>query len=631
MAVQNPYLQTDGDINQAKRRRAGDVPSIGDLAQSAYDPNPAIRNAQARDDAAQQFNAVNGLPAPTGPNPARAQQMREQPRIPVVRGAGVQDAYSSNPLLRGMQETADSNNQRRFTQQANRADALRETVDRETGRALATAYDKGAAYNKAVSLTAPMADQYEAMRQSGELQAAIDGASRNRPIATPGPATPGIGSRAVDYAQGVGQLAAGVVSAPATTAIDLGRAGIAWLDGSELAKPNAARDVSGKLMYDGVNNIGQALDGSRGIVRDLIGAKPTQPSDGGSAAAAPVSPPKPTDKPGSTNKPSAAAQAAPVVAPNAPAASEYTQTGTDGIVMRVGKNGVPEFTNDPAAVAGAQVMPAGGVGGRQAQQSAPGSMVAPAGSRVLASGSNTPDQEFARLGSVANLGNGIGSFSQMQPGDSRLALERFERANQISAQSIAENRGRELGDNGGRMTVVRDSSRTPTLQERQLARLEQRQAETEAVSSQAQQGILSGMDERLTNQLNRQRTQQELDIGGIQLAERQRLEDLAAQMADTSLSQDQREAARSAYASLSTPAKDRYILQDTVIASDPLTGPKYGKVAIDVLTGRPVAGGSSAPSRTSVTRAEVAQTAKDEGMTVEQVSKMLRDRGITVE
>ena len=102
MAVQTPYLQTDGDINQAKRKRAGDTPSIGDIVQSAYDPNPSIRNAQARDDAAQQFNAVNGLPAPTGPNPALARQMREQSRQQVYKGRSpfVQDAYSDNPLVR---------------------------------------------------------------------------------------------------------------------------------------------------------------------------------------------------------------------------------------------------------------------------------------------------------------------------------------------------------------------------------------------------------------------------------------------------------------------------------------------------------------------------------------------------
>ena len=447
-------------------------------------------------------------------------------------------------------------------------------------------------------------------------------------IAAPGPAAPGFVSRAADYAQGMGQLTAGVVSAPVTTAMDLGRAGIAWLDGSELENPNAARDVSGKLLYDGVNNIGQAFDGSRGIMRDLIGARPAQPSDGGSAAAAPVSTPKPTDKPGST----AAAQ----TAPNAQPESEYMQTGTDGIAMRIGADGTPEFTNGAAALSGARAMPAGGVRAPAAGRSAPGSMVAPEGARTLASGSNTPEQEFARLGSVANIGNGIGAATFGNDGDSRLALDRFERANQERARMIEESRRGQLGEGGGRLTVVGDNSwlasrRAPTLAERQRARLDAMDAGAEAARNQTQQSILSGMDERLTNQLNRQRTQQELNIGGIQLAERQRLEGLAAQMADTSLSQDQREAARSAYDSLSTPAKDRYVLQDTIIGYDEMTGPKYGKVAIDVLTGRPVAGGGSAPGRTSVTRAEVEKTAKDEGMTVEQVSKMLRDRGITVE
>ena len=627
MAVQNPYLTTDGDINQAKRRRAGDVPRIGDLAQSAYDPNPYMRNAQARDDAAQQRNAVNGLPAPTGPNPARAQQMREQSRIPVINGTGAQDAYSSNPLLRGMQETADSNNQRHFKEQADRADRLRETVDRETGRALATAYDKGAAYNKALQITSPMADQYEAMRKSGELQAAIDGASNSSPMAAPGQAAPSIAGRAVDYAQGVGRLAAGAVSAPATTAIDLGRAGIAWLDGSELDNPNAARDVSGKLMYDGVNSISQALDGTRGVVRDLVGAKPTQPTDGGRAAVAPVSPPKPTDKPGSTNKPSAADQAAPVVAPNAPAASEYTQTGTDGIVMRVGKNGVPEFTNDPAAVAGAQVMPAGGIGGRQAQQSAPGSMVAPAGSRVLASGSNTPDQEFARLGSAANLGNGIGSFSQMQPGDSRLALERFERANQIRAQSIAENRGRELGDNGGRLTVVRDSSRSPTLAELQIARLEANKADAEARRAGAREAAATGADTRATNSLVRAKTQQDIETGALALQNAQTIQQLRAMMADPSLTDADRQAAIQAYGALTMSPKDRYM---TVEGGTNEFGGRDASKVFDRLTGQGIGSPSAAlPAGVSKEQAlSQAKAAIAAGASKADVNRRLQGMGL---
>ena len=525
MAVQDPYLQTDGDINQAKRRRAGDVPRIGDLAQSVYDPNPAIRNAQARGDAAQQFNAVNGLPAPTGPNPARARQMQEQYKQPVYKGHGpfVQDANSDNPLVSGIQTMQDANTQL---------------------------------------------------------------------IAAPGPAAPGFVSRAADYAQGMGQLTAGVVSAPVTTAIDLGRAGIAWLDGSELENPNAARDVSGKLMYGGVNNIGQAFDGSRGIMRDLIGARPARPSDGSSAAAASVSTPKPTDKPGSTNKPSAAAQ----TAPNAQPESEYMQTGIDGIAMRRGAGGVPEFTNDPSAVAGASPMPAGGVG---------------------------------------TMGNGAGTFSQMNPGDSRLAIDRFERANQERARMIEESRRGQLGEGGGRLTVVGDNSwlasrRAPTLAERQRARLDERQADTEARRAGAQEALMMGADTRATNRLQRIKAEQDIASGAMELQSAQAVQHLRDMMADPSLSDAQRQSAMQSYAALTTPAKDRYILQDTVIASDPVTGPKYGKVAIDVLTGRPVAGGGSATGRTSVTRAEVEKTAKDEGMTVEQVSKMLRVRGITV-
>ena len=162
-------------------------------------------------------------PAATGGDPARAASMQAQMSQPVYKGeAGVKETQRQAELQRG----------RDFS----------DAIQHEADRAVASAQD-------------------------GQF-------------AKTGPATPGIGSRAVDYVQGVGQLAAGVVSAPATTAIDLGRAGIAWLDGSELANPNAARDVSGKLMYDGVNNIGQAFDGSKGIMRDLIGATPVADSQG---------------------------------------------------------------------------------------------------------------------------------------------------------------------------------------------------------------------------------------------------------------------------------------------------------------------------------------------------------------
>lgn len=552
MAVQTPYLQTDGDINQAKRKRAGEAVGIGDIAQSAYDPNPYIRNAQVGDDAAQQRNAVNGLPAPTGPNPARAQQMREQSRYPAVSGTGVQDAYSSNPLLRGMQETADSNNQRRFKEQADRADRLRETVDRETSRALATAYDKGAAYNKAVSLTAPMADQYEQLGRDG---LAGDAVAKGNPQAAAigGVSVP---ERAQDYLKGIGSMTAGVLSAPVTTTIDGARHGLAYLTGGELTNPSAARDVSGRLMSEGIDSLGRSTDGAGQAIRQLIGATPAQPAAAAPAQTAVSTPAQAAASPATSQAAGTApAQPGSPQAPGQPAIQavpSYTQTGIDGIVMRRGEGGVPEFTNDPTAVAGARAMPSGGIG---------------------------------------SIGDGIGAASFGNDGDSSLAMERFERANQIRAQSIAENRGRELGDNGGRLTVVRDSTRTPTLQERQLARLDARLAETEARRAGIQEAAATGADTRATNSLVRAKTQQDIASGELELQNAQTIQQLRALMADPSLTDADRQSAMQAYNALTISPKDRYILQDAVLASDPLTGPKYGKVALDVLTGRPVTGG----------------------------------------
>lgn len=241
------------------------------------------------------------------------------------------------------------------------------------------------------------------------------------------------------------------------------------------------------------------------------------------------------------------------------------------------------------------------------------------------------DAGAAPVGGVGGIGDGIGTFSQAEAGSAALALERFERANQEMAKMVAASRRDQIGEGGGRVTVVRDSSRAPSIADLQNARLDSRNAQTEALRSQTREGILAGLDDRQNSQVQRQAAEQGIASGAMELQNAQAVQQLRDMMADPSLTDDQRQSAMQSYAALTTPAKDRYILQDTVIASDPITGPKYGKVAIDVLTGRPVAGGSSAPSRTSVTRAEVAQTAKDEGMTVEQVSKMLRDRGITVE
>lgn len=543
MAVQNPYLTTDGDINQAKRRRAGDVPSIGDLAQSAYDPNPAIRNAQARDDAAQQRNAENGLPAPTGPNPARAARMQAQFNQPVTVGVPV---AAGQPAARPAPDSAGLN--------------------RMVGGALSIA--PAAIWEGAKNLVTDVANVGRSIIDAEQV---------------PRPGYPRTSQLSQEIAEGASAFAG------------------ANRNLAEAAK-ESAREVTGSAPV----------------------AKPVSPMlqrDAVDQTAKPATAPAPSQQQAAA--PSQAAQQPGQQAPAKPADSPYFATDS-GIAVRRNENGVPEFTNDPQALANAQAMPAGGIGGQTLRTPGVSNMA--------------DDVALERRGSISNLGNGIGTFSQMNPGDSALALGRFERANQEREKMIQASRRGQIGEGGGRVTIVRDSSRAPSNREILALRAANQQESIglarDLARQKSQQSILAGMDERLTNQLNRQRTQQELDIGGIQLAERQRLDGLAAQMADTSLSQDQREAARSAYASLSTPAKDRYILQDTVIASDPLTGPKYGKVAIDVLTGRPVAGGIGdgslgLPAGVSKEQAlSQAKAAIASGAPKDAVNRRLQDMGL---
>lgn len=274
-----------------------------------------------------------------------------------------------------------------------------------------------------------------------------------------------------------------------------------------------------------------------------------------------------------------------------------------------------------------------------AQQAQPQSIIAnmpgqPAASQTGAT--NSPTSMITVNGRTPpSIGDGIGTFSQMQPGDSQLALDRFERANQERQKMVDISRRGQIGEGGGRLTIVRDSSRAPSIADIQNARLDARQAQTNLQNQQAQQGILAGLDERLTSQLSRQRTQQELNIGDIQLSSQQRLEGLAAQLADPSLSNDQRETARSAYTSLSTPAKDRYQSQDIIIGRDENGRDIRGSQLIDVTTGRPVSAGGigdglfGLPAGVSKDQAlSEAKAAIASGVSKDAVNRRLRDWGL---
>jgi hypothetical protein len=186
------------------------------------------------------------------------------------------------------------------------------------------------------------------------------------------------------------------------------------------------------------------------------------------------------------------------------------------IYARRGSAGGVELTNDlatPTASASATPMPRGGM--RQ---------------NVPAIAANMPDDlPLAQRGSINNLGNGLGTFSQMQPGDSQLAIERFGRANEIRAQTLQNER------RGGGLTIVPDSTRSPTFADRQRARLEERQANTELTRQRTQQSIISGMDERFTGQLERQRLQQQIQASDADIKRQQRLYGILAGLDDPSL------------------------------------------------------------------------------------------------
>lgn len=67
-----------------------------------------------------------------------------------------------------------------------------------------------------------------------------------------------------------------------------------------------------------------------------------------------------------------------------------------------------------------------------------------------------------------------------------------------------------------------------------------------------------------------------------------RIEEIRQQLTDPTLPADQRARLERSYASLTTSAKDRYVLQDAVLGTDASGDPKYGKIALDVVTGQPV-------------------------------------------
>ena len=380
--------------------------------------------------------------------------------------------------------------------------------------------------------------------------------NRGQQAEQPQQSAPGIASGVVG---GVKTILGGL-ALPSAAIADGVRSGAARLTGGDPATLEGGatkyRDMALGTAAEGVAQSSAAAEGLREKGRAALGVQPvmnsTESAGGQAGTQQPVAPATPS-------VPAPMADAAPTSQPSTPqntglGVTPWLETGIGAdrqggqIVARAGANGTAEFTNataSPEAVSGASPMPAGGFGvapimnrGQQAEQ--PGLGVG-----------------FARQGSAQNLGNGVGTFSQAEAGDAELALGRFERASQIRNQTIQESRRGQIGEGGGRVTVVSDSGRTPTVRERMLARLEERQAQTEATRSQAQQGAADGRLRRAaetqrmgTEQLNQQRLQQQVAEGELGMQDRQRLDQLRAQINDPALSEQQRAQALEAYNAL---------------------------------------------------------------------------------
>lgn len=371
------------------------------------------------------------------------------------------------------------------------------------------------------------------------------------------------------------------------------RFGLPSRRGEPAAKPQLSPDDAKKAEQWAADVAGRASGAAIAAIKlNPDGLPPTATGNEGTSAITPVS---------------AGKQPAPST--DAPWTDTGIGQGDSRIAVRE-EGGVPTFTNagaNPAAVKGAQPMRAG------------------TGRSTL-----SDDVPLEQRGSVKNIGNGVGTFSVLgEKGDAARAIATYDRANAIRAGIP---RQRELGDNGGKLTVVRDSTRSPTVAALVNERRERADREQQRLDQQTgnDNRRLNNEERRLdgdqrTQQLQAQKTQQELELGNYTLADQQRIAQLKAQLADPALQGKERKAAERAYATLTTAAKDRYLLQDAVIGSDG-NGLKYGKVAIDVASGKPVTAGM----RTQVSRAEIEETAKARGMSTEEIEQMLRGRGLTV-
>lgn len=199
--------------------------------------------------------------------------------------------------------------------------------------------------------------------------------------------------------------------------------------------------------------------------------------------------------------------------------SSIAGAASQPIVGRVGQNGVAEFSNQPADLRrGLGAAPVSGA-------AAPASLNdVPVNARVSAG-------SIASLGSIGNLGDGVGTFSQGSRGDAANAMNIYRRA-EAERQAGRDNARLNLANarlaQDQNFTVVSDSSRAPTLAS--IRGEQQRQATTQGL----QNAVLSAQDQIGTRRQGLAADQQ--------LRQASRLEDLSARAYAPNATAEDREA-----------------------------------------------------------------------------------------
>lgn len=501
--------------------------------------------------------------------------------IPSARSRTLQPVEEKEfaPGLRVMAPAREAQARRQIENEA-LANVAQGTVQRSADQAVAGALQTGANRN-----AQPVAASGRGLPAKPQGQPAT-----SQPQPTGGAGVPGYkkaAGSAADVAAGVAKTTIGALAYPQLAAYDAVRNAAGELADGDTSQIKQTRDASTQLMSSGVDQASagaeQLGEQVKGGVRGALGIEKAQPPVAAQPTGRGIPSRVKSDKPaapadtGAESGVPAEPTAAGIPATASAEGEGWQRTGIGQgaaggeIVGRRGADGVPEFTNDAKAVAGAQAMPSGGFGlpGRapgapaDAAPTAANSMSAPDGARVLASGTSVQagDTELARTGSAANVGNGKGTFSVMgEAGDAKRAIATFERANQIRG-GIPQRR--EIGDNGGRVTVVRDSSRAPTIAEIINERRDMQQREADRADRLADSRIATdGRNTSLAEQrqaLDMAKGDVELAAAESALATSQELDAIRQRLADPSLGEEERKALVDTYYAMTTPAKDRYM------------------------------------------------------------------------